>query len=118
VPPEQCDPGGHQGEIGAPSDVWGLGATLHHAITGSVPFPRPRGARESDDPHVRFPQLVEEPRRLPDRLPERLGDLIASCLRKRPEDRITAAELVDGLEPLVAALPRKLVLGRRGARGL
>jgi eukaryotic-like serine/threonine-protein kinase len=118
MPPEQCDPAGHPGEIGAPADVWGLGATLHHALSGSVPFPRARGARDSDDPHVRFPQLVEDPRPLPGRLPGALGELIAGCLRRRPEERITAAELVDGLGPLVAALPRKLVLGRRGARGL
>jgi eukaryotic-like serine/threonine-protein kinase len=83
-----------------------------------VPFPRPKGARDSDDPRVRFPQLVEDPRPLPGRLPDGLGELIAGCLRKRPEDRLSAAELVDGLGPLVAALPRKLVLGRRGARGL
>jgi eukaryotic-like serine/threonine-protein kinase len=114
--PEQCDPAGHPGEIGAPADVWGLGATLHHALAGAVPFPRPSGARESDDPHVRFPQLVEAPCPLPGRLPKGLGELVAGCLRKRPEDRITAAELVDGLAPLVAALPRKLVLGRRGSR--
>jgi eukaryotic-like serine/threonine-protein kinase len=117
MPPEQCDPSAHPGEIGAPADVWGLGATLHHALSGSVPFPRPKGARDSDDPHVRFPQLVEDPRPLPSGVPEGLGELIAGCLRKRPEDRLPAAELVDGLGPLVAALPRKLVLGRRGARG-
>jgi serine/threonine protein kinase len=118
MPPEQCDPSGHPGEIGSASDVWGLGATLHHALSGSVPFPRAQGARDSEDPHVRFPQLVEDPRPLPGRLPGGLGELIAGCLRKRPEDRISAAELVDGLGPLVASLPRKLVLGRRGARGL
>jgi serine/threonine protein kinase len=118
MPPEQCDPAGHPGEIGAPADVWGLGATLHHALSGSVPFPHGKGARNGGDPHVRFPQLVEDPRPLPRRLPDGLEVLIAGCLRRRPEDRITAAQLVDGLGPLVAALPRKLVLGRRGARGL
>jgi eukaryotic-like serine/threonine-protein kinase len=116
--PEQCDPAGHPGEIGTASDVWGLGATLHHALSGAVPFPRPKGARESEDPEVRFPQLVGDPRPLPGRLPEGLRELIASCLVWRPEDRISAAELVDGLGPFVAALPRKLVLGRRGPRAL
>jgi eukaryotic-like serine/threonine-protein kinase len=118
MPPEQCDPAGHPGEIGAPADVWGLGATLHHALSGSVPFPRAKGARDSDDPRVRFPQLVKEPRPLPGRPPDGLADLIAGCLRRRPEDRISATELVDRLQPLVAALPRRLVLGRRGVRGL
>jgi serine/threonine protein kinase len=116
--PEQCDPAGHPGEVGPPADVWGLGATLHHALSGAVPFPRPSGARESEDPQVRFPQLVSEPDPLPGRLPPGLGELIAGCLEKRPEDRIAAAELVDGLGPLVAELPRKLVLGRRGSRAL
>ena len=117
MPPEQCDPTGHSGEIGPASDVWGLGATLHHALSGAVPFPRPKGARDSEDPHVRFPQLVVDARPLPDRVPPGLAELIAGCLEKRPGDRISAAELVDGLQPLVAELPRKLVLGRRGARG-
>jgi serine/threonine protein kinase len=117
MPPEQCDPGAHPGGIGPASDVWGLGATLHHALSGAVPFPRPKGARESEDRRIRFPQLVEDARPLPERLPDGLPELIAACLERRPEDRISAAELVDGLAPLVAALPRKLVLGRRGARG-
>jgi serine/threonine protein kinase len=115
MPPEQCDPAGRPGEIGPPSDVWGLGATLHHALSGSVPFPRPKGAGESGDPLVRFPQLAADPRPLPDRTPPGLSDLILSCLEKRPGDRIVAGELVDGLEPLVAELPRKLLFGRRGA---
>ena len=117
MPPEQCDPAGHPGEIGTASDVWGLGATLHHAVSGSVPFPRPKGARDSEDPRVRFPQLVEEARPLSGRVPGALAELVAGCLQPRPEDRISAGELVDGLHPLVAELPRKLVLGRRGARG-
>jgi eukaryotic-like serine/threonine-protein kinase len=116
MPPEQCDPAAHPGEIGPASDVWGLGATLHHALSGAVPFPRPKGAGDSEDPLVRFPQLAEEPRPLPGRLPARLRELIASCLEKRPGDRISAGELVDELEPLVAELPRKLLFGRRGAR--
>lgn len=118
MPPEQCDPAAHPGEIGTASDVWGLGATLHHALTGAVPFPRPKEARDSDDPRARFPQLAEDPRPLPDRVPTGVAQLIGACLEKRPGDRISAEALVDGLAPLVAELPRKLVFGRRGARGL
>jgi eukaryotic-like serine/threonine-protein kinase len=114
--PEQCDPVGFTGQIGPPADVWGLGATLHHAVSGGVPFPRPEGARDSDDPLVRFPQLAEEARPLPDRVSPRLRELIGACLARRPADRISASELVEGLQPLVAELPRKLVFGRRGAR--
>jgi serine/threonine protein kinase len=114
--PEQCAPDRYRGEIGPASDVWGLGATLHHALTGKRPFPRPEGAGDSGDPQVRFPQLIEEPRPLPPLVPDGLRELVAGCLAKRPRDRISAAELVDGLQPLVAGLPRRLALGRRGAR--
>jgi serine/threonine protein kinase len=96
--------------------VWGLGATLYHAVSGKVPFPREKGARESQDPLVRFPQLVDAPLPLPNHVPEALGELIMATLAKDPAQRPTAAELAGGLEPLVAALPRRLTLGRRGGR--
>jgi serine/threonine protein kinase len=114
--PEQCDPQGHLGEIGPPADVWGLGATLFHAVAGDVPFPREKGARQSEDLHVRFPQLVEPPVDLPPSAPPALRALIDAALAFDPAARPTAAQLAVGLEPLVAALPRKMLLGRRGIR--
>jgi eukaryotic-like serine/threonine-protein kinase len=116
MPPEQCDPAAHPGEIGPASDVWGLGATLHHAVSGSVPFPRERGARDSGDPELRFPQLVRAPEPLGRRVPAALRELIAATLALRPADRPTAADVALALEPLVAELPRKLVLSRAGSR--
>jgi eukaryotic-like serine/threonine-protein kinase len=116
MPPEQCAPRDHPGAIGPASDVWGLGATLFHAIASEVPFPRPRGSSASDDPAVRFPQLHEDPRPLPPSTPEPLAALVERMLAKRPEERPSASEVVLALEPLVAKLPRKLVLGRHGAR--
>jgi serine/threonine protein kinase len=116
MPPEQCLPADYPGQIGPASDLWGLGATLHHAVSGEVPFPRPKGAGDHDDPLVRFPQLERSARPLPDRVPGRLRELIGRCLAKRPQERPAAAELVDELEPLVAELPRKLTLGRWGSR--
>jgi eukaryotic-like serine/threonine-protein kinase len=114
--PEQCEPERLAGQIGPPSDVWGLGATLHHAISGKRPFPRERDARDSEDPEVRFPQLASSPETLPARVPERLRALIDSMLAPDPAARPAAREVAAALEPLVADLPRKMTLSRRGTQ--
>ena len=111
--PEQCGPDGF-GPMGSPADVWGLGATLHHCISGHRPFPRPEGARDSDDPGVRFPQLHREPEPLGQRLPEGLAELIGEMLSKDQAGRPGAAEVADRLEPFVSGLPHKLSMSRRG----
>jgi eukaryotic-like serine/threonine-protein kinase len=99
--PEQCRP---DGRIGPPADVFGLAATLHHAIAGEPPF-APDGER--------FPQLRGAPRPLPRRTPPELVALLRAGLDAEPGARPAAAELAAGLEPLVSALPRRMTLGRR-----
>jgi eukaryotic-like serine/threonine-protein kinase len=69
--------------IGAAADVYGLAATLHHAVTGRRELGRP----------------------LPRRVPPALAALLRAALAPAPRDRPTAAELAAGLEPLVAGLP-------------
>jgi eukaryotic-like serine/threonine-protein kinase len=116
MPPEQCAPREHPGEIGSASDVWGLGATLHHAVSGREPFPRRRGAGGSDDPLERWPQLERAPEPLPKGVPADLRELISATLAPAPAARPSAAEVALRLEPLVETLPRKLAFGRFGMR--
>jgi serine/threonine protein kinase len=114
--PEQCEPERLAAQIGPPSDIWGLGATLHHAVSGKRPFPRERNDRDSEDPEVRFPQLVSSSEPLPARLPDGLRTLIGSMLAPDAAARPAAHEVAAALEPLVADLPRKMTLSRRGAQ--
>jgi serine/threonine protein kinase len=113
MPPEQCLP---NGDIGPPADVWGLGATLYHAVAGQRPFRKPASTDADADPEERFPQLVDEVRPWPVRVGAVLSEAILSCLRPDPAERPTASGLALRLQPLMAALPSKLVLGRRGTR--
>ena len=112
--PEQCDR--TRGELGPPVDVFGLGATMFRAMTGGPAFPRAQGAGRSPDPEIRLPQLARAPAALPRRTPPALAELLEAMLAPAPGDRPTAAQVVAALEPVVAELPRRLVLGRR--RGL
>lgn len=114
--PEQCDPQRFDVPVGSPADIWGLGATLHHAIAGEVPFERPPENRDSDDPEVRFPQLRAQPRRLPRRTPAALASLVTTAMHHDPRQRPSAVELALELEPLVHELPSRMTLGRRGIR--
>lgn len=99
--PEQCEP---DGRLGPPADVFGLAATLYTALTGSRPFP---------PCEERFPQLTQRAPPLPRRTPRPLADALLAGLDPDPAARPTAAELAGRLEPLVAALPRRMTLGRR-----
>jgi serine/threonine protein kinase len=114
--PEQCDTEAYAGRIGPPADVWGLAATLFHAVAGHTPFPRPKEARDSEDPRERFPQLWRDPEPLPRDTPEALVELLLAGLEKDPDRRPAASELAVALEPLVAELPRKISATRRGLR--
>jgi serine/threonine protein kinase len=110
--PEQCSPG--LTPIGPPADVWGLGATLFHAISGHVPFLRPDYERDRDDDnlHVRFPQLHQEPPPLPRGVPAPVVEVVRDCLAKDPHDRPSTGEIVERLEPAVVGLSTKPVLRR------
>ncbi len=111
--PEQCGVEGF-GEMGPATDSWGLGATLHHAVSGEKPFLQGEGEEGPE----RFPQLVEDPLPLPSRVPDALAALIGEMLDRDPARRPSCGEVVERLEPLIADLPRKMSLGKRGAVGI
>jgi serine/threonine-protein kinase len=101
MPPEQVS--GKNGAIGAWSDVYGLGATLYHLLTGRPPFtgatPEEIILRVLADPPAR-------PRALQPDLPLGLEAIVLKCLEKDPTDRY----------PTVAALLADLDRYEAGAR--
>jgi len=98
--PEQRAP---DGSLGAPADVWGLAATVHAALTGATW--RAGGTAPAGGPAPPAP--------LPRRTPAALADVVRAGLDPDAASRPTARAFAETLEPLVAALPRRLTLGRR-----
>lgn len=98
--PEQFEPGGEFGEVGAKSDVYGLGAVLHYSLTGQAPF----SARNLVD---LYGQVTGEPPNPPSELraevPPALDDLTLACLAKPVAERIELSEFLSRLEELLAS---------------
>jgi serine/threonine protein kinase len=105
--PEQCEPGEQVPSYA--SDVWGLGATLFHAVAGQRPFAD--GDPDARDPGDRFPQLTTPPAALPDGVPAAVAEVVRACLRVDPGARPLPHEIADALEPVLAGLPRGSLAG-------
>jgi serine/threonine protein kinase len=102
--PEQCVPA--RGRMpGYASDMWGIGATLFHALAGYRPF---ESGPDDEDvaPEERWPQLVEEPMPLPETVPDDLAKPILACLDPDPTARPTPTALAEVFDPLMGALPK------------
>ncbi len=81
------------------SDVYSLGCSIYHMITGQVPFPSP------SLPEKLYSHQAIEPRSLLALAPEAppaLAEVVARMMRKQPADRYqTPEEVVRALEPFL-----------------
>jgi len=96
--PEQCDPD-RFGIVGHPADMWGLGASLYEAATGELPF-----SKSSDTD--RWPATREDVRPPARAVPKPILEAILACLDKDPNNRPSATDFYDALEPLLTQLPK------------
>lgn len=106
--PEQCRPG-LSGAPGPGSDVWGLAATLFHAVAGYRPFDR--GESSSSDPELRYPQLVDPPYEMPEGTPHEVQKILWAALEPDPADRPLPHEFAEALEPVMARQPKARFAG-------
>jgi serine/threonine-protein kinase len=94
VSPEQAR---HSRNVDTRSDIYSLGCTLYHMLSGQVPFP------SSSLPEKLFGHQAVEPEPLATLvpgLPEGLVQVVVKMMRKTPEERYaTPREVAQALEP-------------------
>jgi WD40 repeat protein len=79
------------------ADVYSLGCTLYHLLTGQVPFPGDRWIDKIDGHRWNSPRPVRELRR---DVTAGVAEVVARMMAKRPDDRYqTPAEVATALEP-------------------
>jgi serine/threonine protein kinase len=85
------------------ADIYSLGATLYHLVTGRTPFAGQTGAKLILA-HQSLP--VPSAHLIRDTIPEELSKILAKMMAKKPEDRFqSAAEVIEALTPFEAELP-------------
>jgi eukaryotic-like serine/threonine-protein kinase len=83
------------GRATAATDVWGIGATLYEAATGTRPFPdaRPKVYPQLDRP---APSISKNRR-----APAALTSLIGACMSPEPADRPSVPDLANELDAII-----------------
>ncbi|MDP7029580.1 MAG: protein kinase [Phycisphaerales bacterium] len=98
--PEQCG----NGLVDHRSDLYGMGATWYHLLTGTPPFAGTNDIKEVLRRHAVEPP--PDPRDSVPDLPEDVASILLACMAKDPADRYqSASEMLRDLEAVLAALP-------------
>lgn len=88
-------------------DLYSIGVVLHELLTGRVPF-------EERSPHERAVAILEgalpDPRIVRPDISPRMAEIVMSCVRPRPEDRVPSARHLE-------RLLRALAAGQEGGAG-
>lgn len=96
VAPEQAR---HSHSADIRSDIYSLGCTLYHMLTGQVPFPSPSLPEKLLAHQAIEPEPVEK---LAPGVPLELAEVVRTMMRKVPDERYsTPAQVVEALEPFV-----------------
>ncbi len=93
VAPEQARHS-HQADIR--SDIYSLGCTLYHMLSGQVPFPSPSLPEKLFAHQAIEPTPIEQ---LVPNLPPGMAEIVATMMRKQPEERYaTPTQVIQALE--------------------
>jgi serine/threonine-protein kinase len=97
-------------QVDARTDVWGLGATLFHLLTGTTPFQHERAATPHAMIHAVMHKAPLPPRSLRPALAPEIESVLLRCLQKDPAARFQSmTALRNALAPFgSAALPAAL----------
>jgi serine/threonine-protein kinase len=83
-------------------DLYGLGCTLYHCLTGRVPFPDRNPVRQMLR-HAN--EAVVPPSRSVPEIPKVVDDIVLKLLAKKPQDRFSSADDVAAALGQIAPLP-------------
>jgi tetratricopeptide (TPR) repeat protein len=89
MPPEQAESGA--GKVSRRSDVYSLGATLYHLLTGQAPF---QGKNAGDTLNQALNREPTAPRQLNPGIPRDLETICLKCLEKDPARRFVSAQML------------------------